>query len=220
ALRDGEAARATVRFDAAADGCAASAPLPTEPGRLRVRLPAQRDGLCAWIDDASRRARLQSALDQIASNGRVRDPAEVRRSAETVLGDATSDAFERTLARYLRGLARSTTGDATGAIDDLLAALDAELPGELEPAARLQLGSHLAETGQHVAARAAFDAVRSNAASDRATRLAATLNLAILLDDHLDDSRAALDLYDAYLRDGGTRAEVEGWAARLREIYR
>ena len=139
-----------------------------------------------------------------------RATAAARNRAERALNLPLGEG-ERAVAYLVRGTAQLVAGSDRGARDDLTRALQ-DLPEPLRPLARNNLGVARFRLGEIDAARSQFEAASSSAE--------ATLNLAILLDDHTGDNAQALELYEAYLARGGSRrSDVKAWVERLKKVY-
>jgi Flp pilus assembly protein TadD len=150
-----------------------------------------------------------------AALARRSDPRAARSLVEAALTSPLG-ADLRAAALFVRGTLRLNAGDVAGAAQDLSGAVDGALPSAFVAHAHNNLGIAFARLGRGPEALEQMETARKASG----TAQAATLNLAILYDDELDDGRRALGLYDAYLRGGGGRSgEVREWADRLRELY-
>jgi tetratricopeptide (TPR) repeat protein len=201
---------------AAARQLCASPPLPAGPlpagSKLRVTLaPEDAGALCRRIDGSLATAYLGSALG---------DLSRARQVGARAAGDAAGRALElgladepRAVALFVRGTARLMTGVNRGARDDLRGSLGL-LPKPLVALARNNLGVALLRLGETEASRRELEAARAAGTGE------ATLNLAILLDDHANAGREALGFYEEYLKTNGRRRqEAQEWAQRLRRVY-
>lgn len=222
ALRDGDLWQAIEHLGRAETLCRSGgrhSPPSAQTGRVfQVQLTGSGgdQALCGWVERAVGATRVTAAVDTLsAALERRTDPRATRSLVEAAL-TAPLGADLRAAALFVRGTLRLDAGDHAGAAQDLSGAIDGPLPDALESHARNNLGIAFARLGRHTEARQQLEAGRT----ERSTAQPATLNLAILYDDYLDDGRRALGFYDDYLRGGGSRStDVRQWAARLRELY-
>ena len=168
--------------------------------------------LCARLRQSLGLARVGSALARL-------EPALERGSGLGAVGDLADRALDASLpsepraaAFFVRGTVRLAQGADDAARRDLEQALGGELPASLRPRASNNLGVALTRLGRVDEARAAYEAASPGLVD-------ATLNLGILLDEHVGDPRAALEHYRAYRDAGGSRREVQAWIERLERIY-
>lgn len=218
ALTKGDYDGAVRLLDDASALCGAqpSAPSPPAPSpagaSLQVRLGASSpDGLCQRLQRGLAQALLGQAVTA-AGRARQGGAATARAAADRALA-LPLEADERPTAFFARGIGRLTLGDNRGARSDLQQALQGNLPEAWIAVARNNLGLALLRLDDVAGARRELEAARAAAPE-------ATLNLAILLDDYANESRAALDLYEEYLRQGGDRQrDANTWAERLRRVY-
>ena len=209
----GSAARAIDRLQAARESCEASAAdlLPTgrSSGSAWV---VQRPPTQEWCDYAAsvlRSAWLDDGVAQLR-----RSPGRALARARAVLGDQSADVSQTALASFIEGSALLARNDARGAQTSLQLALSRAPSAPWSKAALNNLGIAWSRIGNTAEAEKSFRSARPGLSE-------ATLNLAILVHDEKKDPQAALELYEAYLREGGARRqEVQVWVDRLRELYR
>ena len=222
ALRDGDLWRAVEHLGRAEDLCrrgGGRAASSADTGRVfQVQLAGSNgaDVLCDWVERAVGATRVAAALDTLpgALLGRADGRATLSLVEAALTGPLGNDL--RATALFVRGSLRLASGQNAAAAQDLSGAVDGGLPQSLASHAQNNLAVAYARLGRHEEARQLLEASRAT----QATSQPATLNLAILYDDHLDDGRRALGLYDNYLRGGGRRAtDARAWAGRLRELY-
>ncbi|MEM7582287.1 MAG: tetratricopeptide repeat protein [Acidobacteriota bacterium] len=179
-------------------------------------LPGQdREALCEAAAKRLASARLGAAFEGLRpafENGRL---AAVRQLADQALVAELAEG-SRSVALYVRGTAQLGQGAFEAARRDLSSALQGPLPAALRPLAHNNLGVAHLRLEDIAAARSSFEAARGSRRRDSE----ATLNLGILLDDHANEPRVALELYREYLQSGGPRrSEVASWVERLEKIY-
>lgn len=188
---------------------------PSADGSFRTLLAGDPAALCDWVGGRLGALRVGAELDALASTLRRGSLGNARRNIDKALAESLSPPL-RAAALYVRGTLALAGGDLAPARRDLQTALGGDLPVALRPLAENNLGVALIRSGQAEDASRAFE--RARVASGAPT--AATLNLGILLEDHLGDGRGALEHYETYRRRGGARAtEVEPWIERLRRIH-
>ena len=123
----------------------------------------------------------------------------------------------KAVAHFVRGTAALAQGSYESAGRDLGSALAGALPEALQALALNNQAVAQARLGRFDSADELFAAARSS----RNLSGEATLNLGILLDDHLGKPRQALELYREYAAKKGRRqSEVETWIERLERVYR
>jgi tetratricopeptide (TPR) repeat protein len=225
ALATGDRAGALRRLSSARDLCDATtaAPAPAGAGNdnlLRVSVGADPSTwLCPRVKLVLGRALLGvavDALDRGRSEGAAAGLREARDSADKALA-LPLEAAARAVGLYVKGTANLLLDDVRGARRDLAAALAGELPANLVPIARNNLGAALYEDGAADEAQQQFETARSL----RSGFAAATLNLGITLHAKAGGQPKALGLYEEYLALGGTRRdEVQKWADALKRVYR
>lgn len=222
ALRDGDLWQAVEHLGRAEELCNAGggrAAPSADTGRVfQVQLAGSggEDALCDWVEQAVGATRVAAALDTLpgALLGRADARATLSLVEAALTGPLGTDL--RAAALFVRGTLRLASGQNAAAAQDLSGAVDGGLPQSLASHARNNLGVAYARLGRHEEARQLLETSRVS----QATSQPATLNLAILYDDFLDDGRRALDLYDDYLQGGGRRtSDARAWAGRLRELY-
>jgi tetratricopeptide (TPR) repeat protein len=224
ALAGGDRATAVRRLSAARDLCeAAPTPAAASPANdnvLRVAVGADASAwLCPRVKVALGRAFVGSAveaLDRGRGDGGSAAVREAREASDRALS-LPLDPASRAAALFVKGTASLMQDDAHAAHRDLAAALAGELPANLVPLARNNLGAALLDEG------AADEAVQQleTARSLRAGFAPAALNLGIALHGKPGGQPKALGLYEEYLALGGSRREdVQKWADALRKVYR
>lgn len=201
-------------FTAARRLCGTSEPAAPSGETLRVTLgPKDGGALCRRAETSLASALLGAAFEELTKARRRESALSARALAGRALALQLDDE-SRAVALFVHGSARLAAGIDRAARSDLEASL-AHLPRSLLSQAHNNLGVALMRLQEVDAARRELEAAR--AAGDPE----ATLNLAILLDEHTDDGEGALALYEEYLKSGGRRSQdAEAWAERLRKMYR
>ena len=173
--------------------------------------------LCERLARSLALARVGAALEDLVPalrGGRGLDG--VRSLAARALAGEL-EAGPHAVALYVRGTALLGLGSDQAARRDLASAVAGELPEVLRAMAYNNLGVARLRLGKLEEAKAAFETARTGASPFAG----ATLNLGILLHDHAERPREALDRYREYLATSGRRRrEVESWIERLEKIYR
>jgi tetratricopeptide (TPR) repeat protein len=223
ALAGGDRAVAVRRLSAARDLCDAASSAPPAAGAANdnvLRVPVGTEAqawLCPRVKVALGRALVGTAVDALdrgrGDGGALR---EARDAADRALG-LPLDAPSRAAALFVKGTASLMQDDARAAHRDLTAALAGELPTNLVPLARNNLGAALLQEGAADEAVQQFETARSL----RASFAPAALNLGIALHGKPGGQPKALGLYEEYLALGGARREdVQKWADALKKVYR
>ncbi len=203
--------RAIDRLQSAMESCEAPAagPVGRMSGKAWVVQGATTQDICDYAAALLRSAWLDDGAAQLSKN-----PGRALARARSVLGDPSADIAQSALASFIEGSALLARNDARGAQASLQQALSRAPSAEWSKVALNNLGIAWSRIGNLAEAEESFRSARSGFSE-------ATLNLAILLHDEKKDPQAALELYEAYLREGGARrSEAQVWVDRLRELYR